>query len=227
MSPSLAVGRVCDVISLGTSFDPAASEWADCEFFVFEERFRMLLDGTNLAVNLIMEDLEPIFHEGPVLFDDALFFTTNRLGNMSDPVWGSTAPAQFDQYIEIKKLDLGSMELSTVRSTPVDIPMANGMTKTPDGQNILVLSQGFNLTGGAIYEMDRNTYEATAILDTFYGSNFNALNDIKATSDGIIFFSDPVYGFERKYSCPLVYWVPPADRVLERHLNHIIFNLSS
>jgi hypothetical protein len=47
------------------------------------------------------------------------------------------------------------------------------MTKTPDGQNILALSQGFNSTGGAIYELDRSMYEATVILDTFYGKPFN------------------------------------------------------
>jgi gluconolactonase len=97
------------------------------------------------------------------------------------------------------------MEISTVQSTPVDIPMANhGMTKTPDGQNILALSQGFNSTGGAIYELDRSTYETTLILDTFYGKHFNTLNDIKVTNDGIIFFCDPVYaGFERKLHCYL------------------------
>jgi hypothetical protein len=203
ISLSLVLGRVCDVVNLGTSFDPKAAEWADCQFFVLDNLFHTLLEGASNAVNLVMEDEQSIFHEGPVLFDDALFFTTNRLGNMSDPVWGATAPAQLDQFIEIKRLDLKLMELSTVNSAPVDILMANGMTKTADGQNILALSQGFNSTGGAIYELNRNTYEATAILDTFYGKKFNALNDIKVTSDGIIFFSDPVYGFERKLHCCL------------------------
>ena len=130
VSLSLVLGRIRDVISLGTSFDPTAGEWADCQFFfVLDELFHTLQEGASKAVNLVMEDEESIFHEGPVLFDDALFFTTNRLGNTSNPVWGSTAPAQLDQFIEIKKLDLKSMELSTVKSTPVDILMANGMTK--------------------------------------------------------------------------------------------------
>ena len=49
--------------------------------------------------------------------------------NTSNPVRGSTAPAQLDQFIKIKKLDMKSMELSTVKSTPVDIIMTNAMTK--------------------------------------------------------------------------------------------------
>ena len=67
--------------SLGTSFDPTATEWADCQFFVLDKMFRTLLEGASKAVNLVMEDEQSIFHEGPVLFDDALFFPTNRLGN--------------------------------------------------------------------------------------------------------------------------------------------------
>jgi hypothetical protein len=222
ISQSLVLGRVCDVINLGTSFDPAAAEWADCQFFVLNELFQILLEGASETVNLVMEDEESrnVFHEGPVLFDDALFFTTNRLGDTWEPVWGSTAPAELDQFIEIKKLDLKSMEISTVQSTPVDIPMANGMTKTPDGQNILALSQGFNSTGGAIYELDRSTYEATVILDTFYGKAFNTLNDIKVTNDGIIFFSDPVYGFERKFAL-LSGFVPPSYACIGTHSSDI------
>jgi gluconolactonase len=73
------------------------------------------------------------------------------------------------------------------------------MAKTADGQNILALSQGFNDTGGIIYELNPTTFQATPILSSFYGAKFNALNDIKVTDDGIIFFSDPVYGFEQGF----------------------------
>jgi hypothetical protein len=71
---------------------------------VLNELFQILLEGASETVNLVMEDEESrnVFHEGPVLFDDALFFTTNRLGDTWEPVWGSTAPAELDQFIEIK-----------------------------------------------------------------------------------------------------------------------------
>jgi hypothetical protein len=173
-------------------------------------------------LTLVLEDELPIFHEGPVLFDDALFFTTNRLGetNNPGPVWGSTAPPQLDQFIEIKKLNLTTLNLTTIMPAP-DIVMANGMTKTVDGQKMLVLSQGFDQQGAAIYEMDPDTLESDRILDTFYGAKFNSMNDIKVTDDDIIFFSDPVYGFERKSALGSVFSVSVA--ILNVCISYILY----
>ncbi len=77
------------------------------------------------------------------------------------------------------------------------IQMANGMTKTADRENIIVLSQGYNTTGGAIFVLDRKTLKAKPLLTSFFGREFNSPNDIEITSDGILFFSDPPYGFEQ------------------------------
>lgn len=60
---------------------------------------------------------------------------------------------QLDQLIHIYRLDLATNEMSVVSLSP-DIVMANGMAKTADEQNILIFSQGFNDTGGAICELD-------------------------------------------------------------------------
>jgi gluconolactonase len=194
-----AIENVCNLTEQGTDFD--LKELTDCDFVALDPLFFSLLEGTSSSIELLLENDLPIFHEGPVLFDDALYFTSNRLGNTSSPgpTWGSTAPAQLDQFIHIYRLDLATNELSVVSPSP-DIVMANGMTKTAgDGKNILVLSQGFNDTGGVIYELDPTTLQATPLVSTFYGTEFNALNDIKVTNDGIIFFTDPVYGFEQGF----------------------------
>jgi gluconolactonase len=188
--------NLCNLTEQGSEFD--IKELTDCDFVALDPLFLSLLEGTSSNITLLKESDLKIFHEGPVLFDDALFFTTNRLGNFTDPVWGSTAPAQLDQFIQIWRLDLATNELSVVTPSP-DIVMANGMTKTADGQKILAVSQGFDDTGGVIYELNPTTFEATPLISTFYGTKFNALNDIKVTKDGIIFFSDPVYGFEQGF----------------------------
>jgi hypothetical protein len=50
-----------------------------------------------------------------------------------------------------------------------------------------------------LYLLDRETLTSTPVLDTYYGADFNSLNDIKATDDGILFFTDPPYGFEQGF----------------------------
>jgi len=163
----------------------------------------MLAGTSGGSVQVLLEnDEEPIFHEGPVLFEDdwELYFTTNRLGNTSDPgpVWMTTAPAQLGQYIDIYKLDLVTNELTVLETNP-EIFMANGMTKSSDGRSILALSQGFADETGGVYLLNRTSLEATPIVTTHYGNPFNSLNDIKTTQDGILFLSDPVYGFEQGF----------------------------
>lgn len=192
---------VCDRTANGSSFNlQADQEIAGCTFIALDPLFYTLLEGTNSSKDLLLENELPIFHEGPVLFENELYFTTNRLGNTSlGPTWGATAPLQLDQFIDIYKLDLTTLELTVLQTNP-PILMANGMVKAPDGRNILALSQGFNDTGGGVYEIDRETLQVTTIVDNFYGLSFNSLNDIQTTAtDNILFFSDPSYGFEQGF----------------------------
>ncbi|KAL3909853.1 MAG: hypothetical protein SGILL_007920 [Bacillariaceae sp.] len=195
-----ASATVCNLTSHGTSFDLDDPELANCTFIALDPRFYDILDGTNQSVEILLENEENIFHEGPVLLENALFFTTNRLGDTSlGATWGSTAPAQLEQYIDIYMLDRAThTNLTLVNATP-PILMANGQTNGPNG-TILTLAQGFNDTGGGVFELDPVTWEATPVVETFYGSDFNSLNDIKMTSDGgLIFLTDPPYGFEQGF----------------------------
>lgn len=173
-----------------------------CDFVALDPLFYLLLEGTNNSIDLMMENEEPIFHEGPTVFDKdehALYFASNRLGNISlASTGGSVAPAQLEQYINTYRLDLDTNELEMITPDP-KIPMANGARKTPDRKNILWVGQGFNETSGGIYQLDRNTLKSTPILESHYGSSFNSLNDIASTTDGLLFFSDPSYGFEQGF----------------------------
>lgn len=199
--------NTCDVVDQGTSFDPRKD---DCDIYIMHPSFLPMLKGTT-GINVRLESLpnatgsdddqpEKIFHEGPVLFDDALYFTSNRLGKdqNAQPSWGQTSQPRLDQYIKVMKLDLETNELHVLETNPY-IQMANGMTKTADGENILVCSQGFNTTGATILELDRKNLETKPVLTSFFGKQFNSLNDIEITVDGIIFLSDPPYGFEQGF----------------------------
>ena len=186
---------ICDVVDQGTTFDPSEG---NCDIFVMHESFRSMVAVTE-EIKLRHKAEEKLFHEGPVLFDDALYFVTNRLGPEGDgkanSTWGKVSPPLLHQYIEVWKLDL---ESDVLEKQDVNVKlMANGMTKTADGKNILMLSQGFNTTGGAIFELDRETMDLKLVLDSYFCRQFNSPNDIEITSDGLIFFSDPPYGFEQ------------------------------
>jgi len=201
--------KYCDVTEEGTTFDPEGSEYSDCDIFILDPLFKPMLDGRDKKSELKeitttgREDEElKIFHEGPVLFDDALYFTTNRLG--TDGTFMApgniTFPLLLDQYISIMKLDRATNVVSNLtKSISPEIPMANGMTKTADGKNLLVCSQGFNEVGGKLIELNRKSLESKVVLESYYGQSFNSPNDVEITSDGIIFFTDPVYGYEQGF----------------------------
>lgn len=206
LQPLFAVAKTCNVIAEGTTFDPNNKMYQEsCDIFILDDTFQQMLHGRNKDENSGIQELlynsMPIFHEGPVLFDDALYFTTNRLGTYGDLVSGGAPETPYlDQYIDIMKLDLATNNVSTLtESISPKILMANGMTKTADGKNLIVLSQGFNATGGGIYEINRESLISTPIVTSFYGNPFNSPNDLEITHDGIIFFSDPVYGFEQGF----------------------------
>jgi len=205
---------VCDRRNAGTSFgvqDDVLN--GNCKFIMLHQLFESLLDSTDGGNGkVLLEDEEPIFHEGPVLFPDTaeLYFTTNRLGDTSKgPVWGATAESQLGQFIEIYKLDLSSADnltsndLTKITTNP-PILMANGMTKSEGEKygddSILATSQGFGNEGGGVYLVDRATLKATSIVDNYYGIPFNSLNCVKTTMDGkYLFLTDPVYGFEQGF----------------------------
>lgn len=192
--------NVCDLTDRGSSFDIDVPAWKDCDFLMFHPSFASLLPEQP-GVTLLEESDQAIFHEGPVLWQDKLFFNSNRLGDTSlGPSWGEAAPAQLDQYIDMYEYDLLTGDLTTVKPQPQEILMGNGMTLSGDGQKILALSQGFNTTGAAMYEMNPSTYETKLVLNNYYGTPFNSFNDIQVTADDeIIFFTDPVYGFEQGF----------------------------
>ena len=115
-------------------------------------------------------------HEGPVYVagEDALYFT-------SVPRPGPR--------VDIKRLDLGSLEVSVVRP---DARAANGMTLGHDGR-LVVCEQ----IGGAIAAVDRATGERDAIVE-----GFNSPNDVVVKSDGTIWFTDPSYGWLQGFRPP-------------------------
>jgi gluconolactonase len=111
-------------------------------------------------------------HEGPVYAadEDALYFTTVRR-----------------DVVAIKRLALADGSISVVRA---DANMANGMTLDREGR-LVVCEQGTLDTPARITRLDRTTGQ----METLVEANLNSPNDVVVKSDGMIWFTDPSYGY--------------------------------
>jgi gluconolactonase len=114
-------------------------------------------------------------HEGPVYApgEHALYFTTNR------------------PRVAIRRLDLATRELSTVRA---EANMANGMALDRDGR-LLVCEQGTRWSAAAITRLDVRSGRVDLVVDRWLGLRLNSPNDIAVAPDGTVWFTDPGYGF--------------------------------
>ncbi|PHH59035.1 hypothetical protein CDD81_3856 [Ophiocordyceps australis] len=136
----------------------------------------------------------PFAHEAGVYIpeDDALFVTSNRF----------TDPKTNEEKIIITRLllpkDGTSLKVENINTE--NVPMANGGIRyTSNGYDgILFCAQGDKTVNGGISIMKTKApYESTLLLSSFQDRPFNSPNDVVTYSDGSIWFTDPIYGFEQ------------------------------
>jgi gluconolactonase len=135
-------------------------------FVVRDAEFEAVLGDAPRLAHVIDVDA----HEGPVYVpgEDALYFTT--------------VPQQPGPRVDIKRLSLESMTVSSVRP---NAEAANGMALGHDG-GLVVCEQ----LGGAIAAVDRLRGARTLL-----AQGFNSPNDVVVKRDGTIWFTDPSYGW--------------------------------
>ncbi|KAJ5657128.1 uncharacterized protein N7484_000777 [Penicillium longicatenatum] len=131
----------------------------------------------------------PFAHEAGVYLPSKkqLFITSNRIQTED----GS-------QRIQISKISLDGKDGPVQEEITPGIPMANGGVNYKDG--ILFCSQGnMKKPSSLIFMKPDAPYECVTLLDSFYGREFNSINDVVVQSDGSIWFTDPIYGYEQKF----------------------------
>ncbi|KAJ5815181.1 hypothetical protein N7474_006958 [Penicillium riverlandense] len=102
------------------------------------------------------------------------------------------------QKIQISKISLNESGGFVQEEITPDIPMANGGVNYKDG--ILFCSQGTHDRLSSLILMELNApYKCVTIVDSFYGRQFNSINDVVVHSDGSIWFTDPIYGYEQQF----------------------------
>lgn len=152
----------------------------------------MELFGPSPELTLLFENHKyPFAHEAGVYIErsNTLIITSNQY---SDSATG-------DRKIQITKVHLPSEDKSTVRCEeihPGGAPMGNGGVNYQNG--VLLCAQGTTTdSGGIIYMEAEPPYSTRSVISSYHGRPFNSVNDVVVHSDGSIWFTDPIYGYEQ------------------------------
>ena len=115
-----------------------------------------------------------------------MFVTSNRLGH------GSSSSIKISKISRDKNGTWSSEEI------PTDIQMGNGGINYKSG--VLFCAQGSTSTPSSLIHMSPSPpYKTHTLLDNFHGRQFNSPNDVVLHTDGSIWFTDPIYGFEQGF----------------------------
>jgi gluconolactonase len=161
-------------------------------FVVVDELVHELF-GSSPKLELLHENTTyPFAHEAGVFIqeDYALFITSNQF----------TDPQTHTRRIQITRVllpkDGGRTRCEEIN--PDHVPMANGGVNYKGG--ILFCAQGSrDGPGGLAFMESKPPYKSSLLLTSFHGREFNSVNDVVVHSDGSIWFTDPIYGFEQGF----------------------------
>jgi gluconolactonase len=165
----------------------ATSEPESPYFAIYHTAFEDIL-GPEPSITLAVEQDWPFAHEAGVYIpdQDAVFVTSNRLGD------------GLSSSIKINKVSRNENGTWSSEQIPTDVQMGNGGIN--HGPGILFCAQGSTSTPGGLVYMDSSPpYATRTLLDNFHGRQFNSLNDVVLHTDGSIWFTDPIYGFEQGF----------------------------
>ncbi|KAJ5354586.1 hypothetical protein N7541_005630 [Penicillium brevicompactum] len=157
-------------------------------FQYHDRRFSAIVGPTPTVQLLVEHEAYPFAHEAGVFCPESnsLYITSNRC----------TGPGN-EQKVYITRVDLNHSP-STCERIVTDIPMANGGINY--GQNdILFCSQGSMSQPSGLYRMSTLSHESEILKSDFFGRQFNSVNDVVVHTDGSVWFTDPIYGFEQGY----------------------------
>lgn len=169
---------------------------AGASAFAVHDEAAHALFGSPPTLELLHENKDyPFAHEAGVFIeaDQTLFITSNQYPHA----------ATGRKTIQISKVTLdrtGDRTTAAVEEIhPDGIPMGNGGVNYQGG--VLFCSQGGldnAVAPSALVHMDpRPPYATRRVVSSFHGRAFNSVNDVVVHSDGSIWFTDPIYGFEQ------------------------------
>lgn len=156
---------------------------------VYHNDFNTIL-GRNPDLAIAYEDTISFAHGAGIYSprQDVVFTTSSPY----------LAPGKIDKTVTISKLSR-KPDNAWVRDQVLTLAvLVSGGTNY--GEGLLFCSQGDYRDLGGLVMMDAEyPHRTTPILNNYLGRRFNSLNDVVSHSDGSIWFTDPVYGFEQGF----------------------------
>jgi gluconolactonase len=156
-------------------------------FAIYDDAFAILL-GPEPNIKLAVEQDWPFAHEAGVYVpsQDVVFVTSDRLGSDDSP------------NVKISRVSRDRTGTWTSEEVPADVVMGNGGINYEGG--ILFCAQGSKSSRSGLVHMDPTPpFKTRTLLDNFHGLAFNSMNDVVVHTDGGIWFTDPIYGFEQGF----------------------------
>ncbi|KAL3899826.1 MAG: hypothetical protein SGCHY_001765 [Lobulomycetales sp.] len=156
--------------------------------------------------SLIAEETYQFAHEAPVYLNDKLYFASNVL-NASKVEAGFVDIAKTRQvafvdfeYLNAVKLvaAVNGIYARTLLTLLAAIPMVNGAFVFWNRWIIYCANGNHNRSAG-LYSYDTKTERVDLIADSWNGKPFNSANDLAITRSGLIYFTDPPYGYEQGF----------------------------
>ncbi|KAJ6072301.1 hypothetical protein N7467_010386 [Penicillium canescens] len=180
---------------------------SETTFQVHNDKFYSILGHCPTLQLLFQNDTYPFAHEAGVYIPTTnhLFITSNRYTDNNN-----------NQKIQITRINLSTTPVTCEELEP-PIPMGNGGVNYSPNE-ILICGQGNLTEPSGLYTMSTTApYTSKLLVGDFLGRPFNSVNDVVVHSDGSIWFTDPIYGFEQGYRpAPVlpcqVYRFDPVDR---------------
>lgn len=157
----------------------------------YQNEFKKII-GLEPSIELLLQiDEFPFAHEAAVFIPETreLFITSNQFKDGDDQT-----------TVQISKVSLeGVNNAATLEKINCEmIHMANGGVNYQDG--ILFCAQGSKTQPSGLFKTKAAyPYDTEAVLTSYLGRPFNAINDVVVHKDGSIWFTDPSYGYDQGY----------------------------
>ncbi|KAG5978971.1 hypothetical protein E4U55_005704 [Claviceps digitariae] len=177
----------------------ALSAGTPAPFIAYHHDVQTLFGPSPTLETLHENTTIPFAHEAAVYIhrDNTLFVTSNRFHD----------PLTQQPRIVISRVSLPSSSSSSQSNQPIavheihpqHVPMPNGAVNYKHG--ILFCAQGTrNASSGLSFMETTYPYRSSYLLASYmHRRPFNSPNDVVVHSDGSIWFTDPIYGFEQGF----------------------------
>ncbi|XP_006463789.1 hypothetical protein AGABI2DRAFT_194493, partial [Agaricus bisporus var. bisporus H97] len=194
-------------------FDPTNSQDQLPIIQIFNQAFLDILGPTPSISEIASNSTFAFAHEAPVYVSetDELFFASNDGGplGMSDIDHNNVYFKMDLMEAERMLKESGDNKTVNVPITKVPLPdsmqMTNGATGPFKGNLFLVNAGRGPIPPTLAMLNSKPPHNATVILNSYYGRQFNSLNDIKIhPQSGNIFFTDNFHGSFKKFRGPPV-----------------------